>query len=53
MLAVDYVDSIETAGQLGVSKDLVGFTVVHSVPEPGAMILFALGGLSLFRRKRT
>ena len=53
MLDVDYIDTATTAAQLGISEDLVGFTVLrNTVPEPGAMILFALGALIYLRHKR-
>ncbi len=53
MLDVDYIDTAATAAQLGISEDLVGFTVLrNAVPEPGAMILFALGAFIYLRHKK-
>jgi hypothetical protein len=56
MLAVDYINDAAMASTLGLSNDLIGYTVVRNsndpVPEPATLLLFSTGILGLMGARR-
>lgn len=51
LLEVDYIQDAAQAASLGLSSDMVGFTVIQNVPEPGILAIICVGAIGVIRKR--